>query len=90
VAFTQEQPFQEGNLLSRITEEEEGSTELVECSHTAETSPDRQVYMAFLRNAEDDEPGPEYDAELLTDVTTNEHTAHAPKMRMKSIGGSGG
>jgi hypothetical protein len=32
VAFTQDLPFQEGKPLSRIIEEEEGSTELVEYS----------------------------------------------------------
>jgi hypothetical protein len=58
VAFTQELPFQEGKPLSPISEEGEGNTELVEYSHRAETSPDRQVYMASLRNANDDEPGP--------------------------------
>jgi hypothetical protein len=52
VAFTQELPFQEGKPLSCITEEEEGNTELVEYTHTAKTSPDRQVYMVFLRNQE--------------------------------------
>jgi hypothetical protein len=67
MAFMQELTFQEGKPLSCITKEEEGSTELVEYSHTAETSPDRQVYVASLRNTEDDEPVPEYDAELLAD-----------------------
>jgi hypothetical protein len=78
VAFTQELPFQEGNPLSRIAEEEEGSAELLEYSHTAETSPDRQVYMASLHNAEDDELGPEYDAKLLADVSVDECIADAP------------
>jgi hypothetical protein len=78
VAFMQELPFQEGKPLSPISKEGEGSTELVEYSHTDETSPDRQVYMASLRNADDDEPGPEYDAELLTDVSADERTADAP------------
>jgi hypothetical protein len=59
VAFTQELPFHEGKPLCRITKEEEDSTELVEYNHTAETSPDRQVYMASLCNAEDNELGPE-------------------------------
>jgi hypothetical protein len=78
VAFTQELPLQEGNPLSRITKEEEGNTELIEYSHMAETSSDRQVYMASLHNTEDDELGPEYDAELLTDVSADECTADAP------------
>jgi hypothetical protein len=47
VAFTQELPFQEGWPLSRITEEEEGSTELVEYNHTAESSPDHQTWLPF-------------------------------------------
>jgi hypothetical protein len=79
MAFMQELPFQEGRLLSRIIEEKEGSTELVEYSHTTESSPGCQVYMASLHNAEDDEPGPEYDAELLADVSANERTANAPQ-----------
>jgi hypothetical protein len=41
VAFTQELRFQEGKPLSRISEEEEGSTELVEYSLMAESSRDR-------------------------------------------------
>jgi hypothetical protein len=65
--------------LSRITEEEDGSTELVEYSHTAETSLDRQVYMA----AEDDELGSEYDVELLIDVSINEHITNAPQDKNK-------
>jgi hypothetical protein len=60
-------------------EEGEGSTKLVEYSHTAESLPDRQVYMASLPNADDDEPGPEYDTELLADVSADEHTADAPQ-----------
>jgi hypothetical protein len=85
-AFTQELPFQEGKPLSqegkplsRISEEGEGSTELIEYSHTAKSSPDRQVYMASLCNADDDELGPEYDAELLADVSADECTADAPQ-----------
>jgi hypothetical protein len=78
VAFTQELPFQEFKPLSRITEEEEGSTELVEYSHMTETSLDRQVYMASPRNVEDDELGPEYDVELLADVSANKRMADAP------------
>jgi hypothetical protein len=79
VAFTQKLPFEEGKPLSTILEEGEGSTELVEYSHTAENSPDRQVYMASLHNVNDDEPGSEYDAELLADVYVDEHTADAPQ-----------
>jgi hypothetical protein len=45
----------------------------------AETSPDRQVYMASRCNTEDDEPGPEYDVELLVDVSADERTADAPQ-----------
>jgi hypothetical protein len=35
--------------------------------------------MAFLRNADDDKPGLEYDAELLADVSADERTADAPQ-----------
>jgi hypothetical protein len=79
VAFTQKLPFQAGKPLSPIVEEEDGSTELLEYSHTADNLPDRQVYMASLHNADDDEAGPEYDDELLEDVSADEPTADAPK-----------
>jgi hypothetical protein len=78
VAFTQELPFQVGKHLSPISEEREGSTELLEYSHMADNSPDHQFYMASLHNADGDEPGPEYDAELLANVSADEHTADAP------------
>jgi hypothetical protein len=79
VAFTQELPFQEGKPLSPISEEGEGSTGLLEYRHTADNSLDRQVYMASLRNGDDDDPGPEYDDELLADVSTDERKADAPR-----------
>jgi hypothetical protein len=79
VAFTQELPFQEGKPLSPISEEGDGSTELVEYSQTARNSPDHQVYMSSLRDADDDKPGPEKDAELLADVYADEGTADAPR-----------
>jgi hypothetical protein len=72
-------PFQEGKPLSHIYEEGEGSIELVEYSHTTKSSPNRQVYMASLRNVDDDELGPEYDTKLLTDVSADEPTADAPQ-----------
>jgi hypothetical protein len=79
VAFMQELPFQEGKPLSPISEGGEGSIELLEHSHTADNSPDCQVYMASLRNADDDESGPEYDAKLLADVSVDERTTDAPQ-----------
>jgi hypothetical protein len=78
VAFMQELPFQEGKPLSPISEGGEGRTELLEYSHTADNSPDHQVYMASLCNADDDEPGPEYDDELLADMSADERMADAP------------
>jgi hypothetical protein len=44
----------------------------------ANNSPDRQVYMASLRNVDDDKLGPEYDDEQLVNVSANEPTADAP------------
>jgi hypothetical protein len=35
--------------------------------------------LASLRNAEDDEPGLEYDAELLANISANERTTDAPQ-----------
>jgi hypothetical protein len=78
VAFMQELPFQEGKPLAPISEEGGGITELVDYNHTAENSVDHQVYMTSLRNADDDEPDPEYDAKLLTDVSADERMADAP------------
>jgi hypothetical protein len=77
VAFMQELPFQEGKPLSPIAEMGDGSTDLLEHSHTADNSPDPQVYMASLCNVDDDEPGLEYNDELLVDVSANEPTADA-------------
>ncbi|RLM93145.1 hypothetical protein C2845_PM08G17390 [Panicum miliaceum] len=67
--------------LEQEADEDQGesNTELVEYSHMAERSPDNQVYMASLRNADDDEPGPENDAELLADVFADERTMDAPQ-----------
>ncbi|RLM62141.1 GAG-POL precursor [Panicum miliaceum] len=79
VAFTQGLPFQEGRPLSPIAEERESSTELLEYNLMANHSPDRQVCMASLRNAEDDELDPQYDNEQLEDVLADEPTADAPQ-----------
>jgi hypothetical protein len=75
----QELPFQKGKPLSRIAEEGDSSTELLECSLTANNLPDCQVYMASLHNVEDDELGPEYDNKQLVDVSPDEPTADAPQ-----------
>jgi hypothetical protein len=45
----------------------------------ADNSPDCQVYIASLHNADDDESGPEYEDELLLDVSADEPTADAPQ-----------
>jgi hypothetical protein len=90
VAFIQELPFQEGKPLPPIAEEGDGSTELLDYNHTANNSPDRQVYMASLCNADDDELSPEYDDEQLADVFADEPTADAPRTRTRSIEGSMG
>jgi hypothetical protein len=60
-------------------EEGDSSTDLLVYSSTANNSPDRQVYMASLRNADDDELGREYDDEQLVDVSTDEPTAYTPQ-----------
>jgi hypothetical protein len=59
-------------------EEGESSIELLEYSLRANHSPDRQVCMASLRNAEEDEMGTQYDNEQLADVSADEPTADAP------------
>jgi hypothetical protein len=78
VAFVQELPFQEGRPLSPIAEGE-SSTELLEYSLRANHSPDHQVYLASLRNAEEDELGTQYDNEQLVDISADEPTADAPQ-----------
>jgi hypothetical protein len=45
----------------------------------ANHSPNRQVCMASLRNAEDDELDPQYDNEQLADVSADEPTTDAPQ-----------
>jgi hypothetical protein len=60
-------------------EEGDSSTKLLEYSHTANNSPDRQVYMASLCNADDEELGPKYDDEQLTNISTDEPTADTPQ-----------
>jgi hypothetical protein len=78
VAFTQELSFQEGKPLSPIAEEGDDSTKLLEYSHTANNSLDHQVYIASLRNPDDDEPGHQYNNKPLADVSADEPTADAP------------
>jgi hypothetical protein len=78
VAFTQELPFQEGRPLSPIAEGE-SSTELLEYSLRANHSPDRQVCMASLHNAKEDELDTQYDNEQLADVSADEPTANSPQ-----------
>jgi hypothetical protein len=78
LAFTQELPFQEGKPLSPVIEEEEGGTILVDYSSSGEFCPQHHIYMASLHEREDDdEPGREYDDELLVDVSANERTTDA-------------
>jgi hypothetical protein len=73
-------PFQEGKSISSITEEGEDKTKLVEYSSSGEFSLDRHVFMASLRDHDDDdEPGTEYDEELLVDISADEATADAPQ-----------
>jgi hypothetical protein len=79
VTFMQKLPFQEGKPLSPITEEGDGSTELLEYNHMANNSPDHQVYISSLRSSDDNELGPEYDDEQLADVSADEPTADAPQ-----------
>jgi hypothetical protein len=80
VAFTRELPFQGGKPLSPIVEEREGEIVLVDHSSIGEFSPERHVYMASIHeHGDDDEPGREYDDELLADVSTEERTADAPQ-----------
>jgi signal transduction histidine kinase len=79
VAFMQELPFQEGRPLSPIAEEGETSTKLLEYSLMANHSPDHQIYMASLCNAENDELDPQYNNEQLMDVSADEPTADAPQ-----------
>jgi hypothetical protein len=74
----QELPFQEGRPLYPIAEEGESSTEPLEYSLRANHSPDRQVCMASIRNAEEDELGTQYDNEQLMDISADDPTANAP------------
>jgi hypothetical protein len=90
VTFMQELPFQEGKPLSPISEEGEGSTELPEYSHTADNSSDRQVNMASLRNADDDEQVPSTTMNYSQTCLPMSVRWTPPRMRMRSTKGSGG
>jgi hypothetical protein len=99
VAFTQELPFQEGKSLSPIIEEGEDKTKLFEYSSSSEFSPDLHIFMASLRDHNDnDEPGREYDDELLADISADETTADASQNKDEELkeswlcleGGGGG
>jgi hypothetical protein len=70
-------PSRRANLS--LAEEGESSTELLEYSLTANHSPDRQVCMSSLCNAEDDELDPVYDNKQLMDVSADEPTADTPQ-----------
>jgi hypothetical protein len=56
----------------------------------AESSPDRQVYMASLRNVDDDESGPEYDEDYLRTYLPMNVRQTPLRMRTRSIEGPGG
>jgi hypothetical protein len=86
----QELPFQEGRPLSPIAKEGESSTELLDHNRIANHLSEHQVCMASLRNAEDDELDPQYDNEQLADVSADEPTADAPRMKTRSTEGSDG
>jgi hypothetical protein len=77
MAFMHELPFLKGRPLSPIAGEGESGTELLEHSLRANHSPDRQVCMASLHNAEEDELDPRYDNEQLADVSADKPTADA-------------
>jgi hypothetical protein len=63
-----------------MNKEGEGKTVLVDYSSSREFSTQCHVYMASLHeHDDDDEPGREYNEELLADVSTNEHTTNAPQ-----------
>jgi hypothetical protein len=90
VVITQELPFQEGRPLSPITEEGESSTELLDHSCTVNHSPDRQVCMASLHNAEDDKLDPNT---TMSNSRTSQPTSPQlmlPRMKTRNIEGSGG
>jgi hypothetical protein len=80
VAFTKELPFQESKPLTPIAEEGEGEIVPVDYSSSSELSPEHHVYMASIReHGDNDEPGREYDNELLMDATADERMADAPQ-----------
>jgi hypothetical protein len=89
VASRQELPFQEGKHLSPITEGD-SSTELLEYTLTANNSPVRQVYMASLHNAEDDELGSKYDDDKSWTSLLTSPQLTPPRTRTRSTRGSDG
>ncbi|RLN12210.1 hypothetical protein C2845_PM09G10430 [Panicum miliaceum] len=82
VATIQELPFQQGRPLSPIQEERSGSTAstvLVTTDYSGDYSPKCEVYMASIRDVNNDEPGIEFDNELENDISGDENTADTPQ-----------
>jgi hypothetical protein len=80
VAFAQELTFQEGKSLSSIAGEGKDRTKLVEYFSSGEFSQDCHVFMASLRDHDDDDKlGREYDDELLANISANEATVGTPQ-----------
>jgi hypothetical protein len=80
VGYIQELPYQEGRPLAPLTKEM-GDAKLVDYfSSSKEYSPECQVRMASIRNHDDDdEPGNQYDNELLAEVFADENMANVPQ-----------
>ncbi|RLN07766.1 hypothetical protein C2845_PM11G04410 [Panicum miliaceum] len=82
VATIQELTFQQGRPLSTIQEKRSDSTAstvLITTDYPGDNLPEREIYMATMRDIDDDEPGFEFDNELENDISGDENTADAPQ-----------
>lgn len=77
VATIHKLPFQRGRPLSSIPEEE--VTKTFSVSSSGGYSLERKIYMASLHNVDDDEPGIEFDDELLDQISPNENSIDVPQ-----------
>jgi len=71
-------PFQVGRSLSTILEGKASRTILASNSSTADYSPGREVCMASIRDIDNDEPGADYENELLDEISADEGMVQAP------------
>jgi len=79
VATIHNLPFQVGRPLSPIQEDQTTETAPISGDSSGDHSLDHEVCMASIHDTDDDEPGIEFNNELLDEILGDENTAEAPQ-----------